>query len=285
MKNVYILFFILTYALSFPSLALANHGCFSPFKRFDTDELSRFYESDIIRSSTRNLDSGIKEINLSPQTRHVIKEDESFKAYLENTVEIIYKDVAPFGHINLRVGDEIYSFDYVQRTSQNIFDIERVSSGSVGFVFNSDKRVIDEMRSKIQRFYENSKKYNVPPFDAYAGNLEVVPGTFGKGLKYKSSAPKYGNNQAIDKEVKLIDNDTGVYLLTPTGEKYPLIKDGNKYFMESYSCSSASTCIMDNFLGMKIDADLGKGGAKYLKHYLEQKLSIGFNELTGVFKY
>jgi hypothetical protein len=42
---------------------------------------------------------------------------------------------------------------------------------------------------------------------------------------------------------------------------------------------------MDQFLGMPIDKELGKGGARYLQRYLENKLEIGFNDLEGVIMY
>jgi hypothetical protein len=275
--------FFLSLIVLFSLNASANHACFSVFDRFDDQAINSFFETAELQGAIRETSAGLKVIELTDGLKRSLSENPSYLKMKENTVEIIYENIEPFGHINVRIGTEIYSFNYIESTSQYAFDVTRISSGKIGYLFRSDKKVIDKMKDKIQKFYRNSQRHNVPPFDAYSGQLEIVKE--GNKLRYKSTAPAHGNNNTISNEVKLVDDTSGAYLMTPDGEKYSLLKSGDKYYTNSYSCSSATTCVMDQFLGMPIDKELGKGGARYLQRYLENKLEIGFNNLEGVIMY
>lgn len=124
-------------------------------------------------------------------------------------------------------------------------------------------------------------KYNVPPFDSYAPELEILREKnsgmlsrfFGKkeSLRYKSKSPKGGNTDYIHKKIELVDNDEHAYLLTPEGRKYEVKKKGERYYIQSHSCSSSATCVLNRFLGVEIDPKLGVRGAKHLKKVLGEK--------------
>ncbi len=276
-----VLFILLSFVLSFS--AYANHGCASVYTDFSDKVFNKFYNQKAIKESSDDLANGVKEIHLNAKLKETLSKDESYNNMMKNSVEIIYQDIEPFGHINLRVGENIYSFNYIASTSQNSFNPSRVGGGNIGFVFRSNEKTIKAMEQKIKTFYDNSRKYNVPPFDAYSGNLEIVESS-GR-LKYKSSAPEHGNNSFIGEDVKLVDNKDGAFLVTPNGEKYAVNKVGDTYYTPSFSCSSSATCIMDKFLGMEIKSDLGRGGAKYLKSVIENRLKVDFNELETIMKY
>ena len=270
--------------LFFAFSAKSEHGCFTVFGEFN-DTLSKTIDQipEIRRLPKTHSPSGVKEYQIDTAGASEILESGKYQQFLDETVEILYKDIPPFGHISLRIGDQFYSFNHVQRTSINQFSLSRMG-GQKGFVFQSKKEVIQEMREKVERFYKDSQKYNVPPFDAYAPQLEVKRLQDGS-LRYRSPSPNNANDRMIHRDVRLVDDKDQAFLVTPTGGKYPVVKKKKKYFTQSYSCSSATTCMMSNFLGMPLDAELGKGGAKFLKSFLEKNLEFGFSDLKAVIHY
>lgn len=181
-----------------------------------------------------------------------------YDEYLERTAEIIFEPVEPFGHINLRVGKKIYSFNFIQSTSINKFAprIKNSSNpempGSVGYVYELDKEKIKAMEKEIEAFYRSSASNNVPPFDAYAPMLKIhqEDGAFGKKLIFKSESPKFGNMNAI--KGSIVNENGKYYLDAGNGVKVDVIKEGDDYLTQSYSCSSSAGFILDKFFGVEV---------------------------------
>lgn len=91
---------------------------------------------------------------------------------MAETAEIIFEPVEPFGHINLRVGKNVYSFNFIQSTSINDYTPRlKISenpemSNTTGFIFHLGKEKIEAVEAEIKAFYKSSASHNVPPFDA-----------------------------------------------------------------------------------------------------------------------
>ncbi|MCO4756157.1 MAG: hypothetical protein KC478_16870, partial [Bacteriovoracaceae bacterium] len=216
-----------------------------------------------------------------------------YKSFVEDTVEVIYQDIEPFGHVYLRIGDERFTYNWIKKTSTGKYSVDRVTDGSTGFVLRLNKDKMKELKEEIVAFYEDSAKYNVPPFDSYAPELEIhIEEKTGflykllgskQTLSYKSKSPKGANTESIGKKVKLVDDGDHAYLLTPEGRKYDVSKRGDRYFIQSQSCSSSATCVLNRFLGVEIDPKLGKRGAKHLKKVLSERGKDHFVE--AIIKY
>jgi len=219
---------------------------------------------------------------------NVMNKYPDYDEYLEHTAEIIFEPVEPFGHINLRVGKKLYSFNFIQSTSINNFSprIKNSSnpemSGSTGYVFQIGKDKIESMEKEIEAFYKSSASHNVPPFDAYSPLLKIheIDGAFGKKLKFQSESPKFGNMNNISG--KIVEEDGKIFLDAGNGIKVPVIKKGEDYFTQSYSCSSSAGHIMEKYFGITLSYN---GAAKSIKQSLENGNMNESISPIGVIKY
>lgn len=211
-----------------------------------------------------------------------------YEEFLERTAEIVFEPVDPFGHISLRVGKKVYSFNFILSTSINTFSprIRNSTSdklpGSMGYIFELDKEKIIAMENEIEAFYRSSADNNIPPFDAYSPLLKIyeVENPNGKKLVFKSDSPEYGNTDDINGTIEQVDGR--YYLAAKDGVKVEVIKKGNDYFTQSYSCSSSAGYIMEKIFGIPLSY-------AYSAKSLQQSLSNGnINQKIspmGVMKY
>lgn len=203
---------------------------------------------------------------------NVMNKYPDYDEYLEQTAEIIFEPVEPFGHITLRIGKKLHSFNFIQSTSINNFSPRMKNSsnpemsGSMGYIFHIGKDKIEAMAKEIEMFYKVSASNNVPPFDAYSPLLKIheVDGTFGKTLKFQSESPKYGNENNITG--KIVEENGNFFLDSEKGIKVPVIKKGKEYFTQSYSCSSSAGHVMEKYFGITLSYD---GAAKSIKESLD----------------
>ena len=204
-----------------------------------------------------------------------------YEEFLAHTAEIIFEPVEPFGHINLRIGKNIYSFNNVEWTSINKFSPRMKKSsnpempGSHGFVFEIGKEKIESMKKNIDAFYNSSSSHNIPPFDAYSPMLKIteIETTLGKNLKYETTSPKFGNEKAI--KGKIISEKGHYFLDTGNGTRVPVIKEDGHYFTQSYSCSSSAAYILKEFFNINVSyGDAAKSLLQsLLKGNLQEKTS------------
>lgn len=216
----------------------------------------------------------------------VMKNDPVYEDFLEQTAEVIFEPVDPFGHINLRVGKKIYSFNFINSTSVNEFSPRMKKSNiaelpsSSGYVFALDKQKILEVEDAIKAFYKSSSSHNIPPFDAYSPMLKIIKSDDGKKLQYKTDSPKYGNNSSLNGEIV---EENGHYLLDAgNGVKMPVTKKGDDYYTQSYSCSSSAAYIMEKYFGVKISYGVS---AKSIQQSLAQGNVSQSVSPIGVIKY
>lgn len=204
---------------------------------------------------------------------NVMNKYPDYDDFIKKTVEIIFEPVEPFGHINLRIGNTIYSFNYVQSTSINKFSprIKKSSSenmpSSTGFVFEVDPEQILKLKKDIDAVYTSSVSHNLPPFDAYSPLLKIVEeeGFLGKNLKFQSPSPNHGNDQGVKGQI--VQEGSNFFLDTGAGMKVPLVKQGHDFYVQSYSCSSSAEYVLANFFGINLSyAD----SAKALHHSLSK---------------
>lgn len=195
-----------------------------------------------------------------------------YDEYVAETAEIVFEPVEPFGHINLRIGKNIYSFNFIQSTSINNYTPRlKVSdnpemSDTTGFIFHLGSQKIEEVEAEIKAFYKSSASHNVPPFDAYGPLLKIHEknGSFGKSLAFDSDSPKYGNKNGI--KGKIVEENGKFFLDAENGIKVPVIKKGDEYFTQSYTCASSAAHILKKFFGIDLSYSVG---AKSLKQSLD----------------
>jgi hypothetical protein len=211
-----------------------------------------------------------------------------YEEFLKNTVEVIFEPSDPFGHIRLRVGENVYSFNNVKWTSINKYSPKMNQSrnddmpSSTGFIFQMDKEKIAATKNEIDAFYKSSVSHNVPPFDAYSPLLKIVESESmtGKKLKYETSSPKYGNN--LELKGKIVESENITYLDTENGVKLPITKEGNDLFLQSYSCSTSAAYILKHYFGIAIG---GSGAAKSVNKALLKGNYDGAASPVAIIKY
>lgn len=217
-----------------------------------------------------------------------LKNYADYEEYVAETAEIIFEPVEPFGHINLRVGKNIYSFNFIQSTSINHFypglkiSNNPEMSDTTGFIFHLGSEKIEAVEAEIKAIYKSSASHNVPPFDAYGPLLKIheKDGSYGKKLYFESQSPKYGNTNGING--KIIEENGDYFLDADNGIKVPVIKKGDEYFTQSYSCASSAAHIMKKFFGIDLSYNVG---AKSIKQSLENGNMNQNISPIGIMKY
>lgn len=224
-----------------------------------------------LKSEIKTFPNGKKYIHYTADI-NIMNKYPDYEEFLANTVEVIFEPVEPFGHMQLRIGDQIYAFNNVQWTAINKFAprLKKSSNpempGSSGFVFEVGKEKIDSVIKEVTSWYRSSANMNIPPFDAYSPLLKIEESTGlmgGKSYKYVSDSPQFGNNNGLKGMVVEID---GKFILdAQNGIKVPLVKKGDDFYTQSYSCSSSAQYVLHQYFG--IDVSYG-GSAKSLHHSL-----------------
>ncbi len=178
-----------------------------------------------------------------------------YEELLNNSLEFFYSPSGVFGHVSLRVGKKLYSFNFIQDTSIHDFRIPWSNrNGKKGVVFSISPERLKEVQKEIDEIYANSAKYNVPPFDAYGGKLKILHKKKFWGLQkylvYESRGPdkSYANNGKIF--AKLIEKDGEHFLEAPNGFRWAVEKKGDEFFVQSYSCASSAMMIAEKFFGI-----------------------------------
>ena len=219
---------------------------------------------------------------------NVMNKYPDYDDFLKNTIEVLFEPSEPFGHIRLRIGETIYSFNNVKWTSINKFTPKMNKSknpdipSSTGFVFEADRQKMADTQKEIEAFYKSSVSHNIPPFDAFSPLLKIVEsdGALGKKLKYESNSPKFGNTQEL--KGKIIETDKQFLIDTENGIKLPLVKQGNDYYLQSYSCSTSAAYILKKYFDITIG---GAGAAKSVNKALLKGNYDGGASPIAIIKY
>ncbi|MDA9793361.1 hypothetical protein N9B72_02130 [Bacteriovoracaceae bacterium] len=260
-KKLLVLFVLLTY-----SLAIAEPRCDAFLHSFPELKSIEFEEKMMQGKSYRlykNVSSG------------ALKNSPDFEHFVRNSVEVMFEPAEPFGHIRLRVGEKVYSFNYIQSTSVGAFS-PRAGNGHYGFAYFVDANQIKQLESEMAQFYGHSSRYNFPPFDAYSPPLKIVKE--GGDYKYISPSSEYANNSSVNADI--IEQD-GKYFLSQDDYKFPIKKTGDDtYEVQSYSCISSADYWTKRF-GVNLDPRLS---AKSLKETLLSD-NHGLSKPDMIFEY
>lgn len=192
---------------------------------------------------------------------NVMNKYPDYDQFLEETAEVIFEPVDPFGHIVLRIGKKTFAFNNVQWTAVRNFSPEMNPSSkpeelmhSHGFVFQLGKQKIEALKKDIELFYSSSSSHNIPAFDAYSPLLKIEEReagvTGGKKLFYVTDSPKYGNSRELTGSI--VEKEGKMVLDAGNGVIVPVVKKGNDYYTQSYSCSSSAGHVLEKFFGIKI---------------------------------
>lgn len=197
--------------------------------------------------------------------------NENYKAFMYNSVEIIYDDVSPYGHIRLRIGDRLFAFDYVEKTVRDIFEGLGAKANRVGFAFQVPYSEIKKQLPDIDRFYNNAVTYNMSGFDAQSVPLFLKPqessNTY-EGLSQESTHFFFANDRLA--KAYIVDRDGQTYVETPDGVQIKTENTDKGFCIQSFSCSTSATFVLNHFFGKQFGM---KHGAQSLMKSLKSGAS------------
>lgn len=178
--------------------------------------------------------------------------DFAYENYLDNTIEVAYRDIGKTGHIEVRVGKRHYSingvlFGSTMTSSKNFSGFD---SGAVGRVYRLDRQKIKEMTEQIDAFVKSASKNNFPPFDVW-GSDELVKEVTG-GFKMVNSK----NKGLIKAQIEEIN---GLKYFVNGSVKIPVVEREGQYYIRTTNCTRGVTDILANYLDFNIGSYASAG--------------------------
>jgi hypothetical protein len=173
-------------------------------------------------------------------------EGPDYENYLDNTIELFYKEDGRTGHVEIRVGKKIYGvLNHVKWFGTLVKNTTELSvdKGIVGRVYRMNRRQIDDVQEKIEAFINSANKYNFPPFDVY-GSFEEVE-KVGKYFKMKHSK----NKTKI--KAQLISENGKKYFYRD-GVRVPAMERDGKIFIQTTNCTQSVMDILRDYLNMNV---------------------------------
>ena len=181
-----------------------------------------------------------------------------YQLFLQNSVEIIFTPTTFEGHIQLRVGDRIYAFNYIETVLRENFKSVSLKKGKLGFVFFVPAERIRKVQAEINQFYNNSQSYNLVGFDGYSGELALferfAKGSY-QGLKYSSNYVRAANN--LPAQGLIVRDGDDVFVETPNGNTYRAFDTERGVCVRGLNCGSSAIFVLKTFLGIELESFLG----------------------------
>ena len=201
-----------------------------------------------LKQSIKTFSSGRKYLQYIIDDLYILQNNSELKAFLDNTVEVIFYPNSQYGHIRLRVGRRLYGFEFFRSSLLADYDV-RLGSDKEGFIFHVPKKKIDQLQNSIEKFYNGSNKFNMPGFDAGGSNMKLV--VEGLTKRYQSKrTDSFGNHLPFEADIIKIDNKH--YLKNDDGVKLPLTLNAGEFWVEGFSCASSVTYVLKKYLGIDI---------------------------------
>ncbi|EQC45992.1 hypothetical protein [Bacteriovorax sp. Seq25_V] len=145
----------------------------------------------------------------------------TYKNYISNTVEILFRDIGKTGHIEVRIGNKFYSVNNIASTTVSS-SINR-PTGSKGRVYLFDRNKIALFQERIEKYFKSIERNNFPPFDMYGAleKVEVVSGGF-KMVDSKNRFKIKAEIREIDGERFFVSPDESIVtkVITKDGQDY-----------------------------------------------------------------
>lgn len=193
-----------------------------------------------------------------------------WQSFQENSVEVMYEPTGPFGHIRLRVGSTVYSFNFSKDATLHLFDPSK-NKATDGYAFVVPKEDIAKVQKEIDRIYYNSSLYNVPPFDPYSHQMRLSSNRENPRFRRPTSSI-YSLMSTNGATGRIVTRDGRKFFQTPDNLFVPLEEHGEGVVcMQSFSCSSSANHILKKFFGIDLDVDRG---AKGMREQLEAGSSM-----------
>jgi hypothetical protein len=101
--------------------------------------------------------------------------------------------------------------------------------------------------------YESSEVYNLPPFDAYGGKVELLK----KDGRWFLSKETSHNKNEVQGDMEYFGDQ--LFMVSPSGYRSKVFNENGKYFIRSRNCTNSVFHILREEIGL----DLG--------HYLAAK--------------
>ncbi len=172
----------------------------------------------------------------------------SYNNYLNNTLEIIFSPKGSTGHVELRVGTKVYSFE--NHLLRKTFDYgpeyyrSVITEGSIGRVYQLNRDQLLELETYLNKIYRANE--NFPPFDVY-GSYEKVEKIKEGVYKLVESRNKRSFN------AKLVEDESGLYFIGESGLKVAAKRLGDDILIDTVNCAKISTLLVKSLF----DIDLG----------------------------
>lgn len=170
----------------------------------------------------------------------------AYQNYIENTLEIAYRDIGKTGHMELRVGHRHYSINGFMfgSTSTSSKNFTGFASGAVGRVYRLDRNKMQEAIKQVEAFISSSSKNNFPPFDVW-GTDELVEQVKG-GFRMVNS-----KNKALIKAH--LEEINGLQYFVNGSVKIPVVEREGGLYLRTTNCTKGVTDILSKYL----DFDIG----------------------------
>jgi hypothetical protein len=188
-----------------------------------------------------------------------------YSKFLLNSIELIYSDEKPIGHIRLRIGDRIYSLGKYRIATRKQFESHNLDPGknaTTGYVWRVPFSHINKVIPEIEQLFNNTVNYNLFGFDRTSRILSVRelhdPSTY-KGLEYQR---RHGLSLLFSKDIDLltgfrVSENGEVFIETPDGNRIEAIEDERGLCVQGFSCSTSATYILHKYFAIDLPIQIG----------------------------
>lgn len=181
--------------------------------------------------------------------------DKNLKKYLDNSIELVINTHSNLGHTMMRVGKKIYGNNGVTMTSISEFEISQMRD-AIGIVISVPKSKIKEIQKKIDNTYMSVERNNIPPFDVVGDMKEIffrqedgTPYLNSDSIKLPNTPPFASNNKTLNG--KIFEKDGNWFIGATLGVVMPLEIRDDKYFIQTFNCTTLPTYIFREFFNVK----------------------------------
>ena len=178
--------------------------------------------------------------------KNISHKNSEYKNYLDNSIEVIYRDIGNTGHIELRVGSQKYSINgyFLGSSSASSSKFSGIDGKGVGRVYRLDRSKIKEMNERVAEYIKSVSNNNFPPFDVWGGVEQVEKTRFGYKIVGKSK------NKATIK-AELVE-EAGQKFFKKGNVKIPAIEKDGELHIQTTNCTHGVVDILKSYLDINL---------------------------------